>query len=130
MRVHLKEKKTRNCRLWRAHYVSESSSFNEKETASSQSELQQTLQGKGQDKSIGFRLVSAAQTLRILAEATECGATWEATLSKEMHLHAGALLHPPRGPFLKIEELNLWYNFRSKNNRKRVLTGDCHVGWL
>lgn len=30
-----------------------------------------------------------------------------------------------RGPFLKIEELNLWYNFRSKNNTKHVFTRDC-----
>ena len=36
--------------------------------------------------------------------------------------------NPPvslQGPFLKIEELESWHNFRSVNNTKHVFTRDC-----
>lgn len=87
------------------------------------------LQDKGQDKSAAFPAGEGGpKSVRTLAVAVR--AAWEAALNEQMPVHAGALLHPLRGPFLKIEELNLWYNFRSKNNRKHVFTGDCHAGWL
>lgn len=85
------------------------SSFNEKETAFRTVTCSKTLQGKGQGKA-----------LNSTGECSPDSQNGDACASRQ-------LLQPLRGPFLKIEELNLWYNFRSKNNRKHVFTGDCHA---
>lgn len=55
-------------------------------------------------------------------QSAACRLLWT---SRCVCMQAAAPLDSLRGPFLKIEELNLWYNFRSKNNTKHVFTRDC-----